>query len=219
MAQERSIWASLRRYLLTGIVVIAPVGLTAYVLWWIFARLDRILGQVFTVIGLRIPGLGLIALVAIVIGVGWLAQQAVGREAISLGKNWLKRFPLTRTIYTAASQIVEQIVGENRRLFRSCVLVEYPRPGIWAVGFLTSEASREISEAVAEDALSIFLPTTPNPTSGYLIFVPRSQIVPLRMTVEEGFKLVVSAGAVTPESLSAAGVQVGQRGQLYADEL
>ncbi len=205
MARDKTTWSLLRRYLLTGIVVIAPVGVTAYVLYWIFARLDRILGRVFQVIGLRIPGLGLIALIAIVIGVGWLAQQAMGREIIGLGRRWLVRFPLTRTIYGAASQIVEQIVGENRRLFKSCVLVEYPRAGMWCVGFLTAEAAEEISEAADEESLAIFLPTTPNPTSGYLIFVPRSQVVPLKMTVEEGFKLVVSAGSVTPDTLRAAG--------------
>lgn len=204
MKADKSTLSLIRRYLLTGIVVIAPVGVTAYVLWWIFARLDRILGRVFQVIGLRIPGLGLMVLIALVIAVGWLAQQAVGRELITLGKNWLKKFPLTRTVYSAASQIVEQIVGENRRLFQSCVLVEYPRPGCWVVGFLTSAAAAEISEAAQEETVAVFIPTTPNPTSGYLAFVPRTQVIPLKMSVEEGFKLVVSAGAVTPEALQAA---------------
>ncbi len=214
MKADKSTWSLIRRYLLTGIVVIAPVGVTAYVLWWIFTRLDRILGRVFQVIGLRIPGLGLMVLIALVIAVGWAAQQAIGRELITLGKAWLKKFPLTRTIYSAASQIVEQIVGEDRRFFKSCVLVEYPRPGCWAIGFLTSEAAREINERAQEDSLAVFIPTTPNPTSGYLVFLPRQQVVPLRMTVEEGFKLVVSAGAVTPELLGVTGeerVEAGRR--------
>lgn len=205
MKGEKSTLSLIRRYLLTGVVVIAPVGVTAYVLWWIFARLDRILGRLFQVIGLRIPGLGLVVLIGLVIAVGWAAQQAVGRELITLGKNWLKKFPLTRTIYSAASQIVEQIVGEDRKFFKSCVLVEYPRANCWAIGFLTSEAAREINETAQEDSLAVFIPTTPNPTSGYLVFLPRKQVVPLKMTVEEGFKLVVSAGAVTPELLGVAG--------------
>ena len=204
MKAEKSTWSLIRRYLLTGVVVIAPVGVTAYVLGWIFIRLDRILGRVFQVIGIRIPGLGLMVLIALVIAVGWAAQQAVGRELISLGKNWLSRFPLTRTVYSAASQIVEQIVGENRRLFQSCVLVEYPRPGCWMVGFLTSAGAAEISDAAQQETVAVFIPTTPNPTSGFLAFVPRSQVIPLKMSVEEGFKLVVSAGAVTPEALQAA---------------
>jgi uncharacterized membrane protein len=148
---NKTILQLIRRYLLTGVVVIAPIGLTAFVLWWIFTRLDAILGRIFNVIGIRIPGLGLVVLVLIVIGVGWAAQQAVGRELITIGRNWLKRFPLTRTVYGAASQIVEQIIGEDRKFFKSCVLVEYPRPGCWAVGFLTSEAAGEISDAASED--------------------------------------------------------------------
>lgn len=199
MATDRTLFQLLRRYFFTGIVVIAPVGVTAYVLWWIFANLDRILGRLFNVIGLRIPGLGLVVLLAIVIAVGWAAQQAVGREFIALGRDWLKKFPLTRTIYSAASQIVEQIVGEDRKFFKACVLVEYPRPGCWAIGFLTAEAAGEITAAVQADSVSVFLPTTPNPTSGYIVFLPRTQVRRLAMTVEEGFKLVVSAGAVTPE--------------------
>ncbi|UCC82937.1 MAG: DUF502 domain-containing protein [Gemmatimonadota bacterium] len=209
MAKDKTLFQLLRRYFLTGIVVIAPVGVTAYVLWWIFANLDRILGRLFNVIGIRIPGLGLVVLVAIVIGVGWAAHQAVGREFIALGRNWLKRFPLTRTIYSAASQIVEQIVGEDRKFFKACVLVEYPRPGCWAIGFLTSEASGEISDTAQADSVSIFLPTTPNPTSGYIVFLPRAQVRRLDMSVEEGFKLVVSAGAVTPELTQQLGSDDG----------
>jgi uncharacterized membrane protein len=207
MAKDKTVLQLLRRYFLTGIVVIAPVGVTAYVLLWIFANLDRILGRLFNVIGVRIPGLGLIVLIGIVIGVGWAAHQAVGREFITLGRNWLKRFPLTRTIYSAASQIVEQIVGEDRKFFKACVLVEYPRPGCWAIGFLTSEAADEISDTAQADSVSIFLPTTPNPTSGYIVFLPRAQVRRLDMSVEEGFKLVVSAGAVTPQLAQRAGAK------------
>lgn len=210
-AENVTVWIRLRRYLLTGVVVIAPIGVTAYVLYWIFSKLDAILGRIFSSIGLRVPGLGLLALFLVVIAVGWLAQQAVGREFIALGRNWLKRFPLTRTIYSAASQIVEQVVGENRKLFKMCVLIEYPRPECWAVGFLTADAAREITDKAREDSVAVFVPTTPNPTSGYLVFLPRSHVIPLRMTVEEGFKLVVSAGAVTPEILHAAGEEYAER--------
>jgi uncharacterized membrane protein len=199
MSKDRSNWALLRRYFLTGIVVIAPIGVTLFVLWWIFARLDAILGQIFGALWVRIPGLGLLVLVLLIIGAGWVAHQAVGRELILMGRDWLKKFPLTKTIYTAASQIVEQIVGEDRRFFKQTVLVEYPRPGCWAIGFLTSAAAAEINKITEEDSVAVFLPTTPNPTSGYIVFLPRSQVKPLRMNVEEGFKLVVSGGAVTPE--------------------
>lgn len=201
----KTIFQLLRRYLLTGVVVTAPIGVTAFVLWWIFGRLDRILGTIFSTIGLRIPGLGLLALVLVLIGAGWAAHQAVGRQLISLGRRFLSRFPLTRPIYSAASQITEQLVGENKRLFKQCVLVEFPRVGCYALGFLTADASGEIERAMSEDAVAVFLPTTPNPTSGYLMFFPRSQVTLLSMSVEDGFKLVISGGAVTPELLEAAG--------------
>lgn len=200
MKQERTALSRVRRYLLTGVVVIAPVGVTAFTLWWIFARLDAILGRMVSgITGVRIPGLGLMALVALIIAVGWAAQQALGRQFIGLGRRWLTRFPLTRSIYGAASQIVEQLIGENRKFFKACVLVEYPRSGCYALGFLTNEAAREIKEMSRADAVAVFLPTTPNPTSGYIVFLPRSEVKLLGMSVEDGFKLVVSGGAVTPD--------------------
>jgi uncharacterized membrane protein len=207
MELNRALLRRIRRYLLTGIVVIAPVGVTVFVLWWIFARLDAILGRIFAAVGVRVPGLGLVVLVALVIGVGWVAQQAVGRQLINMGRNWLMRFPLTKSIYSAASQLTEQILGEKKRFFRSCVLVEYPRPGCWVVGFLTSEAAGEISDLTGKDAVAVFIPTTPNPTSGYVVFVPRTDIRTLQMSVEDGFKLVISGGAVTPE-LAGPAVQI-----------
>ncbi|UCF19902.1 MAG: DUF502 domain-containing protein [Gemmatimonadota bacterium] len=199
MKQERSALALLRRYLFTGVLVIAPVGITVFVLWWILARLDAILGRIFSAIGLRIPGLGLLVLILLVIAAGWAAQQAIGRQLINLGRYWLMRFPLTKTIYSAAHQITEQVIGSQKKFFKACVLVEYPRPGCWALGFLTSEAAEEINQLTMEDSVAVFLPTTPNPTSGYLVFLPHAQVRPLQMSVEEGFKLVISGGAVRPE--------------------
>jgi len=207
MSYDKKMWARLRRYFLTGIVVIAPVGVTVIVLWWIFARLDAILGRVFTAIGLRIPGLGFIVLLLLVVAAGWAAQQAVGRRLINMGREWLMKFPVTRSIYSAAQQITEQIVGDQAKFFKSCVLVEYPRPGVWAIGFLTGKASKEIGELTQDDAAAIFIPTTPNPTSGYLVFLPRSQVRPLRMSVEDGFKLVISGGAVTPDLIPPGDIE------------
>ena len=199
MELDKALLLRIRRYLLTGIIVIAPVGVTVFVLWWIFARLDQILGRIFAAVGVRVPGLGLLALLVIVIGVGWVAQQAIGGQLINVGRNLLMRFPLTKSIYGAASQLTEQIVGEKKRFFKACVLVEYPRPGCWVVGFLTSEGSAEINGLTSRETVAVFIPTTPNPTSGYLAFVPRSDSQLLRMSVEDGFKLVISGGAVTPE--------------------
>lgn len=201
MKQETSLWVLFRRYLLTGVAVIAPVGVTVFVLYWIFNRLDAILGRIFSAIGLRIPGLGFLVLILLVVAVGWVAQHTVGRQLINMSRNWLTRFPLTRSIYGAASQIIEQLVGEQKRFFKSCVLIEFPRDGCYAVGFLTGPAAVEISELADEESVAVFLPTTPNPTSGYLLFLPRTKVMPLKMTVEEGFKLIISGGVVTPEAI------------------
>ncbi len=202
---EKGTLSNLRRYLLTGIVVSAPVGVTAFVLYWIFVRLDSILGRLFgTLAGIRIPGVGIVALLLLLIGIGWLAQQAVGGRLISMAKSWLSRFPLTRTVYSAASQIVESLVVEKEKFFRGCVLVEYPRAGCWALGFRTRDAPAEMSALVARDLIAVFVPTAPNPTSGVLVFLPRSEVKPLRMTVEDGFKLVLSGGVVLPDQVEAS---------------
>ena len=201
---QKKLLPKLRRYLLTGIAVIAPVGVTVFVLYWILVRLDAILGQLFaTVLGKRIPGMGLLALLILLVVVGWAAQQAVGGRLVAKAERWLSRFPLTRTVYSAANGIIESLVVEKERFFRSCVLIEYPRAGMWALGFRTSNADSEMNELTSEDLVSVFVPTSPNPTSGVLVFVDRSQIKTLGISVEEGFKLVLSGGVVLPERRKA----------------
>lgn len=199
---EKGKLSSLRRYLLTGVVVSAPVGVTVFVLVWIFDRLDLILGRLFgTIVGVRIPGAGVLALFLLLIGVGWVAQQAVGGRLVSMTRDWLTKFPLTRTVYSAASQIVESIVMQKEKFFKGCVLIEYPRAGLWALGFLTGDAPEEVKALNNQDMVTVFVPTAPNPTSGVLVFVPRSNARELRMSVEDGFKLVLSGGVVLPNQL------------------
>ncbi len=199
---EKGKLSNLRRYLLTGVVVSAPVGVTVFVLVWIFDRLDLILGRLFGyLVGVRVPGAGLLALFLLLIGVGWVAQQAVGGRLVSMTRDWLTKFPLTRTVYSAASQIVESIVMQKEKFFKGCVLIEYPRAGLWALGFLTNDAPAEVAALHNEDMVTVFVPTAPNPTSGVLVFVPRSNARELRMSVEDGFKLVLSGGVVLPNQL------------------
>lgn len=196
---EKRLWPKIRRYLLTGVIVIAPVGVTIFVLYWIFVRLDAIVGRYLRDIwGVRFPGLGLLALILLLIAVGWAAQQAVGHQLITLGRRWLSRFPLTRTVYNAASQIIETLVGQNRKFFKACVLFEYPRRGCWTLGFVTNLGTGEVTEIAGEQTVAIFVPTAPNPTSGYILFIPISQVYRLRMSVEQGFRIVISGGAVIP---------------------
>ena len=189
----------LRRYLFTGLVVAAPLGVTIVVLSWLFRTLDAILCTPLQhVLGVRVPGLGLLLLALAVLGLGWLAHYAVGRQIIALWNGFLARFPVTARIYNAASQIVQTFAGGQRRIFQRTVLIEFPTPGSYAIAWVTSEDNAFAAELLGEPCVNVFVATTPNPTSGYLLIVPKSRTRPLDISIEEGMKLVISAGAVMP---------------------
>lgn len=192
----------LRRYFLTGLVVLAPVGATVLILGWLFRQLDAILGgPLERLLGTQIPGLGLLLLVLAVLAIGWLAHYAIGRQFIGLWNGFLARFPLTARIYNAASQIVQTFMGEQRRLFLRTVLIEFPTPGSYAIAWVTAEQNPFAEELLGEPCVNVFVATTPNPTSGYLLVIPKSRTRPLDISIEEGMKLVISAGAVLPEGV------------------
>ena len=189
-----------RRYFLVGLVVIAPVGVTVWVLAWLFQTFDAILGEPLqAALGFHVWGLGFLLLVGFVFLVGWIVHQAVGLRLLGWWNEALSRFPVAGKLYHAASQITQTMMGGQQRLFRRTVLVPYPMEGIWSVGFVTSEEPPHIAEVVGESCVNVFIPTTPNPTSGFLLVVPTRKIRPLDLTVEEAMKLVISAGALTPE--------------------
>ena len=199
--------ASIRRHLIAGLIVIAPVTATAFVLWWIFQVLDSIigrflypvLGDIFRIRGpLVIPGLGLLILFLLLVTVGWAAERAIGSRVIAWWNDMLERLPLTRRIYVAANRIVRTVFGAESRPFKQVVLVEYPASGRWAIGFLSGPAPA-IVRAHVPDAVSVFIPTTPNPTSGFLAVVSASCVREIEMTVDEAFTFILSAGAVAPE--------------------
>ena len=194
----------LRRYLITGLVVIAPVGVTAFVLVWLFQRLDPILGRFLPGIGGRaIPGLGLAALLVLLISVGWFSQRAFGRRALGLWNGLLERVPFARRLHSASAQIVSSML-ERDRLFQHCALIEFPQDGSWVLVFETATAPAEVEAALGEPSVSVFLPTAPNPTSGYLLMMPRSRVRRLQMSVEDGLKLVLSVGVARPDVGAAA---------------
>lgn len=194
----RSLLKMLRRYLITGIVVIAPAVITAWVLWNLFAFIDRsakaLLGEAFA----DMPGVGFIIFFAVIILVGIFATNIIGRRMISFGERIMTRIPLANKIYKAVQQISTAFLGSNRSIFQKVVLIEYPRKGIYSLGFLTAEGEGEVQNKTAREVVCVFVPTTPNPTSGMLIFVPKEQIIHLDMTTEDGLKLVVSGGVVVP---------------------
>ena len=197
--------AKLRTYFFAGILVTAPIGITLYLAWLFINFVDR---QVTPLIPARynpenylpfgIPGLGLVVAVVALTLIGALTAGFVGRYFVRVSERLLARMPVIRSVYGATKQIFETVLAKQSSAFREAVLVEYPRRGIWAVGFITGRTEEEVKNLTEEETVNVFLPTTPNPTSGFLLFVPRKDLVPLTMTVEEAIKMVVSGGIVTP---------------------
>lgn len=204
----KTFWKSFKRYLITGVITIGPVMVTVFLLWKGFLLLDGILSKVVNAIlklvwGLpfldshSIPGLGLIALIILLVLVGWSTQKVFSARLIKLLLKFIEQIPLVNRIYKAIKQISEAILSNKKGVFQSAVLFEYPRKGIYSIGIVTCDTGGSIQDALPEDTLSVFLPTTPNPTSGYLLFIPKKDVIMLNVSVEEALKLVVSAGTIS----------------------
>jgi uncharacterized membrane protein len=195
---------ALKRRLIAGVIVIAPVTATVWVLLWIFQLLDGLLGRFLYPTLSRyvpwielLPGLGVVVLFLLLFTVGWLAERAVGSRVLSWWHQTLERIPVTRRIYGAANRIVRTILSQDARPFNAVVMIEYPAPGRWSIGFLAADAPHVVRDIVP-DSVSVFVPTTPNPTSGWIVVLPRSKVIPLAMTVDQAFTYILSAGAVRP---------------------
>ncbi len=190
-----------RNYFITGLLIWLPVVVTLYIIGVGFKSLDSILGNAIAYYtGRRIPGIGLLASLAVIISTGLFAANYVGKKLIGFGERIVVRIPLVRSIYLTVKQIVDAFMhGGKNMAFKRVVLIEYPRKGIYSIGFITAESNGEVQAKTKENVMSVFLPTTPNPTSGYLLFVPREDVVVLDMSVEDGLKLVVSGGIIAPE--------------------
>lgn len=200
-----SLLARLRTYLFAGIVVTAPVSITFFIVWQILDLLDRTAAGLIpdryhpaNYLPFGIPGLGLLVMLLLLIFIGWFAAGFVGRSLMRAGERVLDRMPVVRSIYGTLKQIFETVLAQSSRSFREVVLIEWPRRGLWVIGFVTGPTSGEIGSRFDGDFVNIFLPTTPNPTSGFLVFVPARDLIHLDMTVEEGIKLVISGGIVAP---------------------
>ncbi len=203
---RRSFAARLRNYFITGIIVVAPVSLTIYLVLLIINLIDNKILPLFparynpeTYLPFAVPGIGVIVFVLALTLIGWLTTSLIGRTVVRLGENLLNRMPVIRSVYSALKQIIETVFSQNSRAFRDVVLISYPREGCWAIGFATGTTKGEVQDAIKDEVVNVFLPTTPNPTSGYLLFLPRKDVIFLKMTVEQGIKLVISGGVVTPD--------------------
>ena len=146
----------------------------------------------------QIPGLGLVALAVIVVFTGWTSQIAIGRRILYWWNTGLAKLPFARRIYSSSSQIVRSVLDREEKLFQHCTLIEFPGPGKWALGFETASSPAEIEEITGEPSVTVFLPTAPNPTSGFLLVLPRRSVRRLSLSVEDGLKLVLSVGVATP---------------------
>lgn len=206
MNKSKSFLSKIRSYFLTGVIITAPVGLTFYVailfIGFVDSRVRNIIPEKYhydNLLPIEIPGIGLLFVFVLLTFIGFLTAGLIGRFIIKLGERIISRLPIIRSVYGALKQIFESVLASSSKSFREVVLIEYPRKGVWAIGFITGDTKGEVQNATKENMVNVFLPTTPNPTSGFLLFVPRKDVIILDMNVEEGIKMVISGGIVTPK--------------------
>ena len=211
--QRKGLWAqfkgAVKTNLAAGLLVVVPVVATGYLLWLLVAWVDGILAFVpaayrpSTYLPWNIPGLGIVIVFAILFLAGFGVRNLLGRKLLALGEFLLSWVPFVYPLYRGVKQLLETLFGSASRDFKRVVLVEYPRRGIWALAYVTGTAAGEIQAKTERKVLNVFLPTTPNPTSGFYLLVPEEDVIPLDMAVEDSFKLLISGGIINPEAKPA----------------
>ncbi len=204
----------LRNTFIAGLLVLIPTAITIYAFYFVFSKLNNLLTlprltKIVSLFGVDLPAsfdipfLSVIATIILIFLVGLLTTSYVGKKIIQSLEKALDRVPLFRTIYQATKNIMEAIANPDKNAFRQVVLLEYPRKGIYAVGFITSDTPRGIDELDEKDHLvNVFVPTAPNPTSGFLVILPKKELVALDLSIEEGFRLIISAGTISPKNIN-----------------
>jgi len=228
----------LRNYFLTGVIAVAPVFITIYLIWtfveWVDSWVIPYVPSVYnpsTYLPFDVPGIGLVIAIFVLTIIGFLTANIIGRTIVGYGEQLLSRMPIIRSLYNGLKQIFETVLTNTNTTFKQVGLLEYPSPGMWALVFIATETKGEVNARLRDrkiDSLSVFLPTTPNPTSGFLLFVPREKLVILDMSVEDAAKMIISAGLVTPEhrqkqlaqiaATAAAADEPGPAGSLPGEE-
>ncbi len=202
--------SKIRAYFFTGILVTAPVAITFYIAYKLIFFIDRSVNKMIPPqlrerideqLPFSIPGLGVILLVLLLILIGMFAAGFLGKFFLKLGEWIVYKMPFISSVYSLLKQVFETFLSNKSQAFSKVVMLEYPRKGIWILGFVSTETTGKIAGKVDEQMLNVFIPTTPNPTSGFLIFVPKKDTIELNMSVEEGIKFVISGGLVDPESM------------------
>ncbi|UCH85215.1 MAG: DUF502 domain-containing protein [Candidatus Latescibacterota bacterium] len=197
----------LRRHFLTGLLVIAPTVFTGWLVWKIFVTIDNLIAPFqkrFPIID--IPGIGFVVVLLLILIVGILASNLIGRRFIAGGERLLNRLPLIRRIYNASKELSEVFLTDKKTVFQRVVMIRYPHADSFALAFVTNSGRGYFSTVVGEELISVFIPTTPNPTSGFLLMIPEREVFPVDVSVEEAMKIVISGGAFTPQLLDSRSV-------------
>ena len=201
LEKKRSIFTKIRNNFIAGIVVLIPIGITVYITFALVSISSRVLPKEINpnhYLPYNIPGVEIITSILIITFIGWLSLSFIGKRLLNIFNNILKRIPILRTIYSAIGQMTESFTTSNNKK-NNVVLVEYPRKGSWAVGFATKDNVGEISEKTKKKLVNVFVPTTPNPTSGFLLMFPKEEVIYLDLSFEEASKFIVSAGTSNPK--------------------
>ncbi|HQU48956.1 MAG TPA: DUF502 domain-containing protein [Casimicrobiaceae bacterium] len=195
----------MKRYLIAGLLVWAPLGITIWVLHFLVTTLDQTLGllpdawQPDRLLGFHVPGLGVLLSFVILLVTGVFAANFLGARLITLWESLLGRIPVVKSIYSSVKQVSDTLLSDKGNAFRKALLVEFPREGSWTIGFLTGTPDRSVAPHLPGDHVSVYVPTTPNPTGGYFVMLPRSRVQELDMTVDEALKYIISMGVVGPK--------------------
>jgi uncharacterized membrane protein len=201
---KRTFMARLRRYLFTGLVIWIPLGVTIFVFKFFIDYMDKAVTllphdwQPSNLVGFNIPGLGVIMVVAVLLLTGFVASNYLGRTLLRLGAELLEHIPLVRTVYSAVKQISDTMFSNKGRSFSKVVLIRYPQKETWSLAFQTGESLGEVNAKLPGHMVSVFVPTTPNPTSGFLLLVPQDDMIELEMSVDEALKMIISLGVIVP---------------------
>ena len=197
---KKSIFSRIRNYFITGVLVLIPIGITVYLTIFLIKISSKLLPKELNpdyYLPYNIPGLEIIISLILITVIGWLSLTFLGKRFIAFFESILNRIPILRTIYSSAEQLLENF-SQDKKNKKSVVLIQYPRQGVWAIGFATKENTGKIKSAIGEETVNVFVPTTPNPTSGFLLMFPKKDVIFLDLTFEEASKFVVSAGSINP---------------------
>ena len=198
--------AKLRKYIITGLLIWVPLGITIFVVKILVDLMDRTIvllppaWRPENLFGFEVPGLGIVISAMVIFITGFFLTNFAGRRIIGFWENLLDRIPLVRSIYSSVKQVTQTILSSDGETFNEVLLIEYPRKGVWTLCFKTSDSPKTFEKATGEQLVTVFVPTTPNPTSGFILFVPKTDVKKIDIDVEDALKLVMSLGVVTPES-------------------